>query len=377
MQTAALVLTTINDPSLLADYYDNFHAHGHVDNVRVIVIPDKKTPEAVYRRCRELSDKGLRTSCPNIEEQEQFMARLGLPASVIPYNSDNRRNIGYLMAYESGCDFLISIDDDNYCQEGDDYFSEHAIVCKDSVVQPVADSATGYLNICNLLTFEMPAPVYARGFPYYARHRAEDVRTADTRVPVHINAGLWTLDPDIDAITWLVAKPRVTGFPGRSIVLGRDTWSPVNTQNTALRRETIPSYYFTRMGYAMSGMPIDRYGDIFSGYFAQACTRHLGGYIRVGTPVAAHKRNSHSYIKDATNEWSCILVLEDLLPWLRETHLCGDTYTETYASLSHRMQDAVETFKGNIWTDVTRAYFHQVAYYMRRWIKACIEIDGK
>ena len=131
------------------------------------------------------------------------------------------------------------------------------------------------------------------------------------------------------------------------------------------------------MGYAISGMPIDRYGDIFSGYFAQACAHHLGGYVRVGTPIAAHKRNSHNYIRDATNEWSCILVSEDLIPWLREAHLCGGTYTEAYESLSHAIQEAVETFKGNVWTDVTRAYFHQVAYYMRLWLKACREIERK
>jgi len=30
------------------------------------------------------------------------------------WNSDYRRNIGYLQAYASGADIIISIDDDNY-----------------------------------------------------------------------------------------------------------------------------------------------------------------------------------------------------------------------------------------------------------------------
>ena len=58
------------------------------------------------------------------------------------------------------------------------------------------------------------------------------------------------------------------------------------------------------MGYEIGGIAIDRYGDIFSGYFVQACARHLGGAIRVGTPVAEHRRNAHSYLQDATREWA-------------------------------------------------------------------------
>jgi hypothetical protein len=40
------------------------------------------------------------------------------------------------------------------------------------------------------------------------------------------------------------------------------------------------------------GIPIDRDGDIFSGYFVQTCARHLGYSIRVGTPLSNHKKYS-------------------------------------------------------------------------------------
>ncbi len=108
------------------------------------------------------------------------------------------------------------------------------------------------------------------------RHRDEQWRGEQRNAAVHINAGLWLLDPDIDGITWLVAKPRVKAFKGESLVLGPGTWSPVNSQNTALAREAIPSYYFIRMGYPISGMPIDRYGDIFSGLFRRGLRKTHG-----------------------------------------------------------------------------------------------------
>ncbi len=373
---ATMVFTTIFDPILLETYYENFRHFGRLDDVEVIVIPDRKTPQRAYSRCAELSAKGMKVDCPTLEEQERFLAGVEVAPEFIPYDSDNRRNVGYLMAYARGNDLLISIDDDNYCQAGEDFFAQHAVVCDQESEQTVVESETGFFNICELLQLERPGAVYARGFPYRFRHREEQPRRDNRLVPIHVNAGLWTLDPDIDGITWLVAKPRVCGFKGESVVLGGRTWSPVNTQNTALRHDAIPAYYYIRMGYPLAGMPIDRYGDIFSGYFLQACCRHLGGYVRVGTPVAEHKRNSHDYMKDATNEWACIQLSEDLVPWLMEIRLEGNSYNEAFRSLSFAIEDAVERFRGSIWTPSTRGYFHQMAYYMRIWLRACSRIRG-
>ena len=370
-ERAALVLTTINNPTLLNDYTQNLRRNGHLDQVEVIVIPDEKTPVAAYELCRHLSQKGVKISCPTLAEQDAYLAGIGLSPGAVPRNSDNRRNVGYLMAYASGADFLISIDDDNYCLPDEDYFAEHSVVCRDDLSIEIIDSDTGYFNICNLLVSDSAGKAYPRGFPFKKRHLDEAPRNSTRTVPVHINAGLWTLDPDIDAISWLVLNPRVTAFRGRSVALGPNAWTPVNTQNTALRRAAIPAYYFIRMGYPISGLAIDRYGDILSGYFAQACTRQLGGYVRVGTPIAEHKRNSHNYLKDATGEWACILTLEDLLPWLTEYHLEGSSYMEMFEALSYGLEDAVEAMRGPIWTDATRGYFHQTAYYMRLWTKAC------
>ena len=371
-----MVLTTIYEPAILDTYYDNFRRFGRLEDVEIIVIPDRKTPEAAYRRCAELAGKGMRIACPGIAEQEDFLRSVGLRPEHIAYDSDHRRNVGYLMAYRAGADFLISIDDDNYCRPEEDFVAEHAIVRGGAVQQAVADSPTGMLNICDLLELECPGPAYARGFPYRFRHRREPARITRSQVEVHINAGLWLLDLDIDGITWLVLNPRARGFKGESVVLGRGTWSPVNTQNTALRAEAIPAYYFVRMRYPLAAGPIDRYGDIFSGYFAQACAKHLGGSVRAGSPVAEHRRNSHDYMKDAAQEWACIQILEDLVPWLMQARLEGSTYTEAYRSLSFALEDAVETFQGPIWNRATLGYFHEMAYYMRAWLRACEQIHG-
>jgi hypothetical protein len=355
---------------VLEGYFENFQRFGHLEDVDVFAIPDRKTPPAAYARCQALKRRGMKISCPTLDEQEDFLRRVGFLPHLVPYDSDNRRNVGYLMALESGNEFVISIDDDNYCRSDEDLFLAHAVVCERDHSSQIVSTDTGWFNICNLLQLDCPGITYPRGFPYFARHKEEHVSFTFGQVNVHINAGLWLLDPDLDAITWLVAPARAVAFNNESLILGQRTWSPINTQNTALRRDVVSAYYFVKMGYPLAGMFIDRYGDIFSGYFSQACVRHMGGAVRVGTPVAEHKRNSHNFMKDAENEWPCIMVLEDLLPWLVEAKLEGKTYPETYMSLSYAVQDAVEQMRGKVWTEATRGYFHQMAFCMREWTKA-------
>jgi hypothetical protein len=373
MPKCALVLTSIYDTNILDAYFKNFTKFDHINSVKIFYIPDRKTPENVYYKCKEVSKKGLSVSCPNIAEQEEFLLRIGFNPILVPYDSDNRRNVGYLMALESAVDFVISIDDDNFCMQEEDFFEEHAIVCNNSFQTEIVNSSTGWYNICQLLEFDQPGTTYPRGFPYFARHLPETIHRQISPVPIHINAGLWLKDPDVDGITWLVNPMLSKSFKGRSVVLARDTWTPVNSQNTAMRSEAIAAYYFIRMRYPLlGGLLIDRYGDIFSGYFSQACMRHLGGAVRIGSPLANHLRNSHNYMSDAVGELACIVVLEDLLAWLTtEARLSGKSYVETYTSLSFVLEDVVETFRGKFWNDATRAYFHQIAYCMRMWAETC------
>jgi hypothetical protein len=371
---AAMVLTTIADPAVLEDYFANFSAYGHLEQIQVIVIPDKKTPASAYLRCEELRKKGLDIFCPPLDEQERILHRLGMPADFVPYNSDNRRNLGYILAAESDADFLISIDDDNFCVPNEDYFAAHSVVCQKPQIHDVAESGNGWYNVCDLLELEPATRTYPRGFPYYARHQTPEIKIQSREALVRMNAGMWLRDPDLDGITWLAAPVQARAFKKRSVVLGDRAWSPINSQNTALHRDVIPSYYFIPMNYSLNGLQIDRYGDIFSGYFSEACARHLGHSIRAGTPMVEHRRNAHRYMQDATRELAGIWMLEDLLPWLVELRLSGDSYSEVYLSLSHQLDESVSRFSGFIWTDSARDYTHAIATSMRVWLDACREL---
>lgn len=370
-----LVVTTIGDGTFL-DVYANKLAEEEISrDILVIVVADQKTAPRLFDKSKEVGARGINVLCPTLAEQDRFLRKLGGIQNIIPYNTGNRRNIGYLMALEMGCEVLISIDDDNFPETSSDFFKEHLVITQPRVEMEAVYSTNKWFNICELLTMQTQN-IYPRGFPYRYRHQIPNIHSYTEEGRVHLNVGLWLKDPDVDAITWLASPTQALSFKGTSVLLGKDVWTPINTQNTAVHRDAIASYYFTRMGYPVTGLPIDRFGDIFSGYFCQACIRHLGYRVRVGTPVVHHIRNPHNHLRDLTKESACILLLEDITEWIQEVKLEGNTYIEAYMCLSDLLEDAVEGFSGFIWNDTTRGYFHYMAYCMRTWIKAIKTLEG-
>lgn len=336
-------------------------------DVRLIIIPDKKTPPAIFSRADQARNYGLDILCPTVDEQDDFLKKLGSPTQFIPYNTDNRRNIGFLMSWRDGANMIISVDDDNF-PLGKTYFDDHQIVLAPPDMHFGVVSSTGFYNNCRMLA-TYPSPIWPRGFPYFARRNSvlgETWEVAD----VSINAGLWLGDPDVDAVTRLATYPTAKSLEGMSAVLTPGTWMPVNSQNTALRRSVIPSYYFVRMGHIIKGYPVGRMGDIFQGYFAQACAKHLGHTVRVGTPLVEQDRNDHDLLHDLEMEFPALRLLDQLLEWLVEVDLEGETYRDAYESLSYGLDDVAETFS----TDSERGFLHRMSYHMRTWLDICDQI---
>jgi hypothetical protein len=311
----------------------------------------------------------LKIRCPSLQEQDAYLASLNL-TGFIPYNSDNRRNIGYLMALESGAEVCISIDDDNYARPSEQFFAEHSIVASKDRSRAGGRKLERLVQHLPLMEVD-PPNVYPRGFPYSS---ATITRRSPKKAcrAIARQRGAVAGEPDLDAMTWLVCPARSKRISHASVVLGDRAWSPINTQNTSLHTRCHRQLLLRADGLsAGTAGAIDRYGDILSGYLAQACVRHVGHRIRVGTPAVDHRRNSHHYMRDATHEMGCVWLMEDLTEWLTELKLTGSTYQETYLSLASQLDDAAEKFNGYIWNDATRGYVHQLAYCMRRWATTC------
>ncbi len=378
-----IVVTTIFEPQWLSGYLDNLRKHGHDRDTTIRIVTDQKTPATVYAAAAAARQQGFLIDCPTLDEQTAYLAKLGLDEKFIPWNTDNRRNIGYLRAWESGADVMISIDDDNYCRGDSDFIGEHARVgaAVNASSLNAADGAP-WFNNCALLESQLQDAFFPRGFPVAARRsnqiveRYPAVPAGDSR-RIAVNAGMWLDDPDVDAMSRLTQAPRVTSAKPLNVAMGAQTWCPVNTQNTALLREAMPAYYYARMGYPLEGMRIDRYGDILSGYFLQACAKAQGDAICFGGPVADHKRSPHNLFKDLYFELAGMVIVEDLLPWMRELKLPGAKakpattadYSNAYAALADALDQQAGHMKGFIWDQGGAAFLRDTAACMRRWLQ--------
>ena len=314
-----IVFTTIYKPKVLLDLQKNLEHYSHLDNTVCWVVGDHKTPEACADICKEVTDLGLETYYLDIPSQDEWGKRFPEFYRRIPYNNETRRNIGYLYALEQGCERLISIDDDNF-PTGDDFVGGHQNTGRKWDGE-VIEEPSGFHNICEYLEIEPRRQIFPRGFPFELRGQRNQplIGNAFPDAQVGVTEGLWTKDPDVDATTWLNGKVESKAYLGPSyFVLSQNTWSPINTQNTSVIRELVPAFLCVPMGYPVPGGRIERYGDIWGGYFLQALMSGTSYHICVGHPIVEHRRNPHNYLEDLRHEFWGMILTDWMVTQLRE-----------------------------------------------------------
>lgn len=372
MSKVHIVATTIWLPKFLESYLDNFQRFGRLDDVRFWVVGDRKSPPETADYVASIRRQGLRVEYMDPNAQESWLARFPDLASIIPWNSDNRRNVGFLRALEEGCQTLVSIDDDNYALPWSNFYEGHAHVGEPTRVEVIA-SESGWYNICNELVLQPQVEIVARGFPYDQRGKPFCSKGIGT-VRTIANAGLWLGSPDVDAATRLALPVEATSARLRSIALEPGTWSPVNTQNTSLNRRAIPAYYYVRMLVDLPGAKLDRYGDIWSGYFLLRCAQHLGDVVTLGLPVVRHDRNTHDFLADLRAEIWGMMITPKLTQVLRSLPLTGQDYSEAALSLADGLAKSSGEIEESVRLPGVSDYIRQIASHLRVWVDVCAEL---
>lgn len=370
---SALVLTTINIPKLLFDYVDNFEKYNHKkEEIDFIVIPDLKTPLAASEVIKKISKRGFRGIYFDIEKQKKWLQRFPKLNKIIPYNSDCRRNIGYLLAKERGAEIIISIDDDNYPQKDKDYLSGHKIVGVKKKLKAVSSSNNWY-NICRHLKIKPKNNIYPRGFPYSKRWK-DNAKFTLSQGRIVINGGLWLEAPDVDAITLLNGPIRAITAEEKPYIIEPGTFSPINTQNTAIHVDILPCYWYIRMGdVIVDGLRFDRYGDIWSSFFTEKIINHTGDRASFGPPVSLHLRNPHDPLKELkTEQLKAIILTEKLVLVMESIEFTKNTYGDCYWELSDKLKQDIT--KNNNFSKEEKDYLLQITDEMKIWVEACSSI---
>jgi hypothetical protein len=371
-----IVFTTIFYPELLHAYHENLSKFGHLEDTCVWVVGDRKTPPEVAALCAEVTEKGLRTTYLDCAWQENWGRRYPDLFARLPWNNETRRNIGYLHALEQGCERLISIDDDNW-PTGDDFVGAHVATGSEWTGE-VWQEPANFHNVCEHIQFEPSRAVFPRGFPFRLRgtsNRTEIVHPASgSPTPrVGVTAGLWLNEPDIDATTWLNGRVIGNSYTGPdAFLLAQSTWSPINTQNTSVVRDLIPAYLCIPMGWDVPGGKIQRYGDIWGGYFLQSVLPGTPWHVAFGRPLVDHRRNAHDYVDDLRHEFWGTILTDWLLATLRESFVPGSS------SIGNRVRELGEFLQRDASTKMPawcppemRAFLVHTGQNLDTWAAAC------
>ena len=374
MNSYAIVFTTIHLPLVLESYERNLDQYGNKGDVQFVIVGDRKTPQDVPGYCDQYVKRGMRilylgpeTQC-DLTHNDTFRDVVAM----LPWDSDVRRNIGYLYAAYLGADIIISIDDDNLAIDNEPFIKGHSIVGTKPGGE-TARSLNGWFNVCQLLDMNRRGPIYPRGFPVSKMRGDSWNWDAENDRTVVANSGLWTHAPDVDAMTNLVLQPtsksRNLFIP--NVVLAPGMRCPFNSQNSSIARRALPALFFWPQGFTYNGMRVDRYGDIWMGFVLHRAALAMNEAVSYGTPMVAHVRNSHDYLRDLQCEVGGMALNEHIAQWIDGADIPDEC--TSYAEACTRIMATV-CMNGAKEYPECAPFFGRLKQQHEWWIEACAKV---
>ncbi|MCS6821303.1 MAG: STELLO glycosyltransferase family protein [Microscillaceae bacterium] len=265
----AIIITSIFPPT------EAIYKFASYPDYQLIVVGDKKTPLDWY--CENVTFL-------SIEEQEKMNLQI---QPLLPYNHYGRKMLGYLLAIQKQVEYIVDTDDDNIPKPnwGFPKFEQSFNYITDN---------QGFVNIYQYYTEQ---PIWARGLPLNLITKKFDF---DKHLEKKLcNVGIWQgladEDPDVDAIYRLTNNTPCYFKQKEPVVLGKNTISPFNSQNTLIRKELFPLLYLpTYVTF--------RFTDILRGLIAQPIMWLYGYHLGFTNATVIQKRNPHDYMKDFISE---------------------------------------------------------------------------
>lgn len=359
----AVSITTINVPVLLDALEDNRRKFNHdAKNILYVITGDMKTVPGARKFCYSRKQKGVNVVYLGVEEQKQFMGMYSEElARNFPLNCIPRRIFGDFYAYKRDVDIIVRLDDDNYPLPGIDFFGQHMMVSRNIRELPsVIDNEHGWYNYMREMRHNAGSvEVFPRGYPYGMRLKNVGFTTRKAMGRIMCNQGLWAGDPDIDAITRL-AVPVQTKYDvafAQEIILNKNVWAPINTQNTAIAAELLPaSFVFPNVG---------RFDDILGGYFQRRAMDLMGDYVRYGLPYVLQERNIHNLGKDLENEIAGIKYIDSICAVLRS--IVRESSWSTYTDVACGIQEQMEILLREQYPEIYR-WIASGLTFCRHWV---------
>ena len=365
-----IVCTSINKcDEFFQKYYDNIKKFDKLNEVSLILVCDLKTPKEINDSTKQFRDQGFDIRILNVDEQEEYLKKFPELKRLIPYNSDNRRNIGYLYAVDHGAGVVVSVDDDNFPMPEYDFHKGHSI-CGTEIKTTKISSKNKWFNFLEFAKTDNQTKLYPRGFPHIRRFQNTEISRSEGTCKISLNLGFHINNPDVDAITRIDNPTKIMSFDLKNnCAIDNDTFIVINSQNTSFVKEVLPCYYFIPQGQVIDGFKIDRFGDIWQGLFAKKCIDARKEFVSIGAPICYHERNTHNLFKDLAQELKAIECTNYIAEFLENTKITGNSYIELYIDLAKKLS---QYFSEN--NKEYQQIMNEISGAMITWAECCKKI---
>lgn len=263
-----------------------------------IIVGDKKTPKYPEGNFIFL----------DIDKQNKLPFK---SIKTCPYNSYQRKNIGYLYAMSKDAETIVETDDDNYPLSDWGKNIEFNPKKIKLVLEPK------FFNVYSEFTKEK---IWPRGFPleFILKNDKKSFKQIQNSF-VGVWQGLVNNEPDVDAIYRLIINKNIEFSKNEPIVLSKGVFCPFNSQNTIWKKDFFPYLY----------LPISvtfRMTDILRSYVAQRCLWEHESLLGFTGPTMIQERNPHNLIKDFESEIPCYVDSLKIIKILSNLKLSTDHY---------------------------------------------------
>lgn len=268
-----LVVTSISSPNaVLKSLAEGCTKHGS----RFIVVGDTKSPKSF-----ELEGCDFFSISKQLDLDFKY-------ASVCPEKSYTRKNIGYLIAIQTGAGFIVETDDDNY--PSDHFWNDRQVTVSGDTVPE-----KGWVNAYAYFADNF---IYPRGYPLeFARSTdlAFSERVKSSTQISFIQQGLADGNPDVDAV-YRMLFPLPFEFKKNSpLILREGMWCPFNSQNTTFFPEAFPLLY-------LPAFCTFRMTDIWRSFVAQRILWTVDSVLSFHEATVFQDRNEHCLLRDFEDE---------------------------------------------------------------------------
>lgn len=270
-----IITTTINQPT---EATIKFCEIADKKDFTFVIIGDTKTPHDSYKNLVDTYNNVV--YLPPVEQDILYPDL----SEIIGWKTIQRRNIGFVYAYQNGADVVATVDDDNIPY---DSWGDNILLGQEVEVDEFENLSCPYFDAISTTEHN---DLWHRGFPIEHLQVKNNIEyKGKVKMTPLVQAEFWDGDPDIDAICRLSKKPIVKFKPFEPFTTKQLT--PFNSQNTFLHRSVLK--YYSVFPYT------GRMDDIWGSYVMQ---HHFPNSVIFAKASVYQARNPQDLVKNLENE---------------------------------------------------------------------------